>query len=584
MLAPALAALDNPAKREAPTLDITVIEREAAALAPGPFGYFLWLEARLVAAGFPPVSPWWREQLRAFYASGKRWLVVMAGRGAGKSTMLTRVAVCESLFTARTAAPGEEWVWPFVSVATADARRRILQIQSILAAIGINAHVSYPQGHPTIAEVIETIEDDKGKVKKVHEPLTDMRGNKIAFVAFASTIAALSGPTSIGATVDEEAKLRGEGANPGAEVIATLLQTFRARPGIRAIRCSSAWLTSGSHYGAIDAGDTAANHIARIGSALPEVRAGLDDVARWEEEHGDPDAAARIRAHAATLTERSPNAPTWIGNPTIGSPDGKPWAGAAVASRIEVEAMPPEALEGLTRADFWLRENASVPRRTGAQGDEALARARVTVVAPPARVGLSDVVIGVSPSVEGSPEWGIAIVGVGASGFVAVADSSIVAPAGTVSGLLATLGQGHRASVLVVAKEHEARLRDELAAGLAGLATWAPPVAGVDVYDGSTLRTGPLRSLLDSGRLTVATGLTGLGKAIAMHRPGSRSPRVEALAAAVSRLVACYPWAAQVATQPVTGPRPRESMLTGGSSVGEMLARLGATDARAWVR
>ena len=184
------ATADDPPRAEPGALDLDVIREEARQLAPGPFGYFLWLERRLVAAGFPPVSEWWRDTLRDFYASGKRWLVVMAGRGAGKSTMLTRVAVAEALFTERTAPPGETWVWPFVSVATADARRRILQIAAILGALGIVVKPSYPQGHPTI----ETV---------------DLRGNPIAFVAFASTIAALSGPTSIGGTVDEEAKLRG---------------------------------------------------------------------------------------------------------------------------------------------------------------------------------------------------------------------------------------------------------------------------------------------------------------------------------------------------------------------------------------
>lgn len=347
----AAAAIVAPAPPAAPPrtgdLDVDRVTREAAAFAPGPFGFFLWLEDRLVVAGFPPTSPWWIATLRDFYASGKRWLVVMAGRGAGKSTLLTRVAVVEGLFAPRSSPPGEAWIWPFVSVATKDARRRIIQIARILRALGIDVDPSYPSGQPTI----ETV---------------DMRGNPIEFVAFASTIAALSGPTSIGATVDEEAKLRGDGsANPSGEVIASLVQTFRARPGIRAIRCSSAWRKEGSHYGAIMAGDTLSNHVARVGAFLSEVLAGLESVAAWEQAQGDLAAARQIRTHALSLKADSPNATTWLGNPTLGNPDGKSWDGAALASRIELETLDAktfaELFPGMTRAGAWLRECASVP-------------------------------------------------------------------------------------------------------------------------------------------------------------------------------------------------------------------------------
>ncbi len=559
----------------APALDIGTIAREAAQLAPGPFGFFLWLEKRLVAAGFPAVSPWWLATLRRFYASGKRWLVVMAGRGAGKSTLLTRVAVAEALFQPRTTPPGETWVWPFVSVATADARRRIMQIQAILGAIGITVRVSYPQGHPTIDTAVRR--NEKGKEEGF--AFTDLRGNPIAFVAFASTIAALSGPTSIGGTVDEEAKLRGEGANPSAEVIATLLQTFRARPGIRGIRCSSAWVTAGSHYDAVNAGDTAANHVARIGADfLPAVVSGLEAVARWEEERAEGEEAERIRAHARSLTAESTNVPTWLGNPTLGNPAAVPWEGAALASRLEVEALPREALDGLTRAAFWLRENASVPVRVGAAADDALAAAAVRVAPPPARPALSDVVIGVAPPDASSPEWGLVIAGVEPGGFLVLADHTFAGTGAGAASLLALLGQGHKASVLCVAKEHAGRLRAELAAGLSGLAAWAPPVAEVDVYDGAMLRTGPLRSLLDAARLRLTPGLSRLTRAIGAHRPSTPSARVRALAAAVARLVACYPWAAATTQdgRPIVGPRMVESMLQGGGSGLEVAQRLGA--------
>ncbi len=78
---------------------------------------------------------------------------------------------------------------------------------------------------------------------------------------------------------------------------------------------------------------------------------GLIDVAQWEDRHGDATAAQQIRAHATKLTADSPAIPTWLGNPTI----------SAVASREEIEAMPREALGGISRVTYWLRENVSVP-------------------------------------------------------------------------------------------------------------------------------------------------------------------------------------------------------------------------------
>lgn len=48
------------------------------------FAHFVALDRALVAKGFHPTSPWWLETLARFYASGRRQLVIRAGRRAGK--------------------------------------------------------------------------------------------------------------------------------------------------------------------------------------------------------------------------------------------------------------------------------------------------------------------------------------------------------------------------------------------------------------------------------------------------------------------------------------------------------------------
>jgi hypothetical protein len=326
---------------------------EAAALhGPGLFGLLLLQEARLVAAGFHPISSWWLWVVEGFLASLKRWLLILAGRGAGKSTMLTRLAVVLALFSPRRIPPGQTWIWPFVSVRPSDAKKRLEEIKAILLhAYHYELKITSPESTPTLA-------------------LEDAAGQSIAFVSFASTLGNVSGPNSVGATVDEEEKLeRGP-----AEVVGSLAQTFRARPGIRGIRCSSVFKADGTLVRAIEKGDSITNYIARIGERhLVDVLDGLEAVAVWEFQRGDHRAAERIRAYAATVTAESTGVPTWLGNPATGAPeDGSAWTAgqAAVATRIEAEAVDDRVLDGLTRADYWLRENASVVPGGGSLADE----------------------------------------------------------------------------------------------------------------------------------------------------------------------------------------------------------------------
>lgn len=345
-------------------IDWQRVRREAAAYGPGPFGLLMWQESRLTANGFPGMSPWWLETLENFYASHKRWLLVLAGRGGGKSTVLTRVAAC-SVDIERRIPPGQTWIYPFVSVRLADARRRLFEIKEILErAYGIHStnakgeacelKITSPEGTPTL-------------------PLLDSHGQSIAFVSFASTIGNVSGPNAIGATVDEEEKLMQEEdggparANPASEIIGSLVQTFRARAGIRGIRCSSAMKATGSLYTSIAEGDTLTNYVAKLGARfLPEAVAGCEEVARWEDARGDGAAAALLREHARSLSADSCMIPSWVANGMYGpTPETR-----AVALRVEVDALPPAKLDGLTRAAYFLRENCSRPVGMAADGDD----------------------------------------------------------------------------------------------------------------------------------------------------------------------------------------------------------------------
>lgn len=324
------------------------VRSEADALAPGPFGRFLWIDEKCIEHGLTPTSPWWLYWLERFYASGKRWGVWMVGRGGSKSTTLERVASADSLLTYRVVPPGQRWEYPFVSVGPEDANRRIRGIEAIYTiAVGLDVKAAMSP--------------------RPHIDMKDANECDIRLASVAGTIGNLSGLNAIGLIIDEAAKLhdKGTNANPLSEIIASSASAFRSRPDIRAICCSSAWFRSGAHYELIEQGDTETNFVARIGAPfLGAALEGLEAVALWEERGDpahmrapDPAAAKAIREHAATLTAESPNVPTWVANPMYGATPSL----AAIATRIEVQALPAKMLGNLPRHVVWLREIASVP-------------------------------------------------------------------------------------------------------------------------------------------------------------------------------------------------------------------------------
>lgn len=344
------------------------IHREAAELAPGPFGYFLWVDRACIASGMPAASPWWRYSIGKLYSSGKMWGVFDVGRGGGKSTTLEKVAGDRSLFAARRVPPGQVWTWPFISVGPDDANRRVDGLAAVFRACGL----------AIIGEESAEGERQKEGVKITRAPrgslsLVDAAGNPIQLGSIAGTIGNVSGPSTIGMTIDEGAKLHDKtaNANPLPEILASGAQTSRGRPGWQAILSSSSWDRAGTFWQLVEQGDNDSNHVARIGEPfLDAALRGFELVAAWEEAGGigrpaDPKAAAAIREHTRTLTAASAMIPTWVANPTLGHPDALPWDGAALATRRLVDVLPEKSLGGVPRVLYWLRENGSLPMQAG---------------------------------------------------------------------------------------------------------------------------------------------------------------------------------------------------------------------------
>jgi len=345
------------------------IQAEAARYAPGPFGRYLWIDAKCIAAGMPATGRWWRYSIGGLYASGKPWGFFCVGRGGGKSTTLEKFSGERSWLTPRRIPPGQTWTWPFISIGPDDANRRVDGLAAVFRAVGL----------PIIGEEDSSGSKQRDGVKMTRAPrgslsLVDARGNPIQLASIAGTIGNVSGPSTIGLTIDEAAKLHDKttNANPLAEIVASGAQTSRGRPDWQAIVSSSVWERTGTFWLLIEQGPNDSNYVADIGEEFLELAiGGFEAVARWEEQGGpgrkpDPDAATRIRAHARSLTARSPMIPTWVANETFGNPEGVPWEGGALASRKLVEVLPASALGGIPRVSFWLRENGSVPMDSGA--------------------------------------------------------------------------------------------------------------------------------------------------------------------------------------------------------------------------
>jgi hypothetical protein len=191
------------------------------------------VDTKLVAKGFPALSPWWRKTFRRWYRSGKRQLVIRAGRRAGKSSSLSRLAVVEALFGKHDIPPGDVGVVAFISTTRDEASQRLATIRAILDALGVKYR-------PV-----------DGGVGLIDRP--------VVFKVYAATVSGVSGFTSILVICDEVAKWkdRDTGANPASEVLASVRPTMATQREARIVLSSSPMATVDAHYDAFEEGETA---------------------------------------------------------------------------------------------------------------------------------------------------------------------------------------------------------------------------------------------------------------------------------------------------------------------------------------
>jgi hypothetical protein len=226
------------------------------------------LDAALVAKGFPATSAWWREQVRRYFETDRRQLVLRVGRRGGKSSTLCRVAIVEGLYGGHVIPPGDVGVVAFISVSRDEAAQRLRTIKAILDAIGVKYRPI------------------DGGVELAHRA--------IALKTFAATLAGVSGFTCICAICDEVAKWADAetGANPATEVLASLRPTLAGQTNARIFLSSSPLGSTDAHATAFDQGDTdfqlvayAPTWIARPSLTEAETHTLEPDARRWNREY-----------------------------------------------------------------------------------------------------------------------------------------------------------------------------------------------------------------------------------------------------------------------------------------------------------
>ena len=237
--------------------------------ATSPIDYLDELDRRLVLAGWPSTTDWWKRELRRFYRTRCAQIVLRVGRRGGKSSTLCRIAVIEAILGDHHVAPGDTAVVAIVSKDRPDAKERLNTIEGILNVLGI-------------------------KFKATAERI-DLADRDLAFRVYTATVAGVSGFSGICVICDEVAKWMDKeaGANPATEVLASVRPTMAGLPNARIFLSSSPWGNWDAHARAFDSGDSdlqcvafAETWVARPALTKADTRRLEPDERVWLREYG----------------------------------------------------------------------------------------------------------------------------------------------------------------------------------------------------------------------------------------------------------------------------------------------------------
>lgn len=195
------------------------------------------IDAKLVKAGFPPMSPLWKKHLKAFYESGKVRFIARIGRRGGKSSTICRVAVAELLYGKHQVTPGDIGIFVIVSVIKKEAKQRLTMIKEILKVLGVQF----------ISRDLEI----------------QLKGAPLMFRVYPANFRSSVGMTCIGWVGDEMSRWRddSESSNPASDIIASIRPAMATMINAHEFYISSPWARSDAHYQYVEKGITEEQHV-----------------------------------------------------------------------------------------------------------------------------------------------------------------------------------------------------------------------------------------------------------------------------------------------------------------------------------
>ena len=196
------------------------------------------MDAALVAADFHPMSPWWRAQIERFLrargsSAVSRW-IIRAGRRAGKSSTLCRLAVAWALWGPWSIPLGDSAIVAFISVDRREAGGRVRTLAAILRVVGV------------------AFDQRDGEIE------IEIRSRPVLFRVATCTTSGVVGFTSIAIFGDEVALWRNtdSSANPAADVFSQATPTLATQPFGFSVLSSSVLSTMDYHFELFARGDT----------------------------------------------------------------------------------------------------------------------------------------------------------------------------------------------------------------------------------------------------------------------------------------------------------------------------------------
>jgi hypothetical protein len=195
---------------------------------------------RCVAAGFPDLSPWWKQTITDAYEAGVRNIVIRGGRRGGKSTTMCRIACFEASEGGHVVPAGDTGFFALISADRDQAKARLQTCTKILSALDVR--------HSATAEQIiitQPVRDDQ------------MARGDTGIKVFTASLTGVVSFTGIGALCDEQARWRDKdsGSNPAEQVVSSLSPAMATQPDAMTWHVSSPWSTLDIHHKAVERGD-----------------------------------------------------------------------------------------------------------------------------------------------------------------------------------------------------------------------------------------------------------------------------------------------------------------------------------------